>query len=167
MHDEMDSELPSRLVRSERALHQIFLLTLAGKGVLGLIQLATAALLSFGFLDRLPALIQWIVKAELAEDPNDFLAAKLLELAGRAPEADIGFYTIYFSAHGSLHVLVVAALLLGSAWAYPATLAVLCAFVVYQVAEWFTVGGVMLLALSAIDLLVIALTIWEWRQRRG
>jgi uncharacterized membrane protein len=154
------------LGRSGRALHKLFLLTLAGKAALGFIQMATAIFLAFGTLDRLPGLMQVIFQAELAEDPNDFLAAKLLELAGHAPEANTGFYTVYFAAHGALHVLVVAALLMGSAWAYPATLAVLCAFVVYQLAEWSAVGGAMLLVLSAIDLAVIALTIWEWRHKR-
>jgi uncharacterized membrane protein len=152
--------------RSERLFHGLFLLSLAGKGALGLLQLATAALLAFGLLDRLPALAQRLVRAELAEDPNDFLAAKLLELAGRAPSADAGFYTIYFAAHGALHVLVVGALLMGAAWAYPAALAVLCAFVAYQMAEWMTVGGTMLLVLSAIDLAVIALTAREWHHRQ-
>jgi uncharacterized membrane protein len=152
--------------RSDRVLHGLFLLSLAGKATLGLLQLVTSVLLALGVLDRLPGLAQQIVRAELAEDPNDFLAAKILELAGRAPSADAGFFTIYFAAHGALHVLVVAALLMGSAWAYPAALAVLCAFVVYQMAEWASVGGAMLLVLSAVDIAVIALTVREWQLRR-
>lgn len=161
-----DPENAFRRSESARTLHLMFLFTLACKGALGAIQLATAGFLAIGGVDRLPALVQWVVRAELAEDPGDFVAAKLLDLAGRAPTADTGFYTIYFAAHGGLHVLVVAALLFEAAWAYPATLLVLCAFVVYQLAEWVSVGGTMLIVLSAIDLAVIALTLMEWRQRR-
>jgi uncharacterized membrane protein len=42
---------------------------------------------------------------------------------------------------------------------------VLGLFVVYQLAEWYSIGGKMLLVLTAIDLFVIALTYRENRQK--
>jgi len=63
-----------------------------------------------------------------------------------------------------LHVAVVAALLYGARWADYAAIAVLAAFVIYQVLEWFSVGGAMLLVLTAIDLAVIYLTVVEMRR---
>ena len=145
--------------------HRLFLLTLAAKGALGIIQIATAAALALGMADKLPGLAQRIFAAELSQDPTDFIATRLLALAGHVPNSDLTFYTVYFAAHGVLHVGVVALLLFGHAWAYPAAIAVLAGFVVYQMFEWLSVGGTMLLLLSAIDLAVIFLTIREWSAR--
>jgi len=147
--------------------HWLFLLTLAAKGALGVIQLVTAAALALGIADRLPAIAQRLFAAELSQDPDDFLAKWLMALAGQVPGTDLTFYKIYFAAHGLLHVGVVALLLLGHGAAYPAAIAVLAGFVVYQIFEWFHVGGSMLLVLTAIDLAVIALTLTEWKRRAG
>jgi uncharacterized membrane protein len=152
--------------KGEGLIHRFFLLTILGKGFLGLVQLATAAAVFLGVTDHLPTLARSLVAAELAEDPNDFLAARILSLASKLPATDATFYTIYFAAHGLLHVAVVLALLFGSGWAYPSAIIVLCVFIVYQLLEWSTVGGLMLLVLSAIDLLVIYLTLLEWRHLR-
>ncbi len=145
--------------------HRFFILTILAKGLLGLVQLATAAAITLGATRLLPSFAQSLVAAELAEDPNDFLAARILSMVARLPEADTTFYALYFAAHGLLHVAVVAALLFSATWAYPFTLLVLCVFVVYQVFEWTAVGGPLLIVLSAIDLLVIYLTVLEWRHR--
>jgi uncharacterized membrane protein len=146
--------------------HRLFLLTVLAKGALGLIQIATAIALLLGIMNRLPAIIQTLIRNEMATDPTDFVANRLLLLLNALPGVDIQFYTIYFAAHGLLHIVVVAALLIGASWAYPAAIAVLAAFVVYQGVEWLAVGGTMLLVLSAIDLVVITLTLLEWRNRR-
>lgn len=146
--------------------HRLFLVSILAKGALGLIQLATAAAIATGATARLPGVIQWLVSAELAEDPNDFLAARLMSWAGQVSTSDTTFYLVYFSAHGLLHVGIVAALLTEALWAFPVSIAILAVFVGYQVVEWMTVGGVMLPLLSAIDLAVIALTLVEWRHRR-
>ncbi len=143
--------------------HRLFVLTIAAKGVLGVIQLATAMVLYFGALQKLPSFAQWLVRNELAENPTDYIALKILQIAGRAPATDVSFYTTYFAAHGLLHIAVVAALLAGVRWAYHAAIIVLSLFVIYQVVEWFAVGGFMLIVLTVIDLAVIYLTVRERR----
>lgn len=150
---------------SYRLGHDVFVLTLLAKGLLGAVQLFTALLLVLGVGDRLPAIAQWLVKAELAEDPNDPIASRIIDLASRFPGSDMTFYAIYFAAHGVLHLAVVAALFRGLIWSYAAAIVVLFAFVFYQIFSWFSSGGIMLLVLSAIDLLVIFLTYREWAHR--
>ena len=145
--------------------HRLFAVTLFAKAVLGVLQLATAAAIFAGAADRLPALTQWFFRAELAENPNDFLATRAMSLAGVIPTSDLAFYTTYFLAHGGLHIAIVVALLYGAAWAHRAALFVLWAFVIYQLFEWLTVGGVALLVLTAIDLTVIYITVREQRSR--
>ena len=82
--------------------HKLYIFTLVSKAFLGLLQLATAVVLILGFADQMPAFAQWIFKAELAENPTDFLANKIIAAVGILPQTDLSFYKIYFSAHGLL-----------------------------------------------------------------
>lgn len=153
-------------IASQSALvHRVFHLILAGKGVLGVAQLAIGLSVALGVLERLPAVAQALVAKELSEDPGDFLAGRILAAVDAFPESQSTFFALYFSAHGLLHVAVVALLLLGRVWAYPFAVLVLAAFIVYQTYEWFSVGGALLPLLSVIDLVVICLTVLEWRGR--
>lgn len=147
-------------------VHRLFIITVIAKGLLGLTQLLTSAALYFAGLEKLPSIAQWLVQRELSEDPNDFLATQILSLANIAPSSDVSFYTVYFGLHGLLHVAVVGALLSGVRWANHAAIAVLGLFVIYQLFEWYAVGGKMLLVLTAIDLFVIALTYRENQQKQ-
>lgn len=145
--------------------HQVFVVILVSKGLLGILQMVIAGALYFGVMQDLPLYVQFLFQTELAEDPGDFLAAHILALVQLLPAAASDFYTIYFAAHGALHLVVVAALLGGHKWAHQAAIIVLTGFVVYQIFEWFAVGGPMLIVLSVIDLLVIYLTFLESRAR--
>lgn len=148
-------------------VHKIYILTILAKGLLGMLQIAISAALYLGALQYIPRIVQMLVRHELAEDPNDFVASRILSYANVVPTTDIGFYTIYFAMHGLLHIAIVIALLSRVHWANNAAIGVLCIFVIYQLYEWFAVGGVMLLILTAIDLVVIFLTILENRRGRG
>ncbi len=153
------------VVREHDLTHKLFLVTLIAKGVIGLGQLSVSASLALGLFDRMPALLQRLASGELAEDPTDFVAGRVLAMLDGLPTAHSDFYAIYFAAHGLLHVAVVAMLLKGWLWAYPTGIVMLVAFIAYQMSEWMAVGGPMLLVLSAVDVLVIALTVIEWRRR--
>lgn len=144
--------------------HRVFVATLVAKGVLGLIQLMTAVAIFAGLAEKLPTLTKWLFRAELAENPTDFVATHIISLTGVVPTSDLAFYAIYFSAHGALHIAIVIALLYGAAWAHHAAIFVLWAFVAYQMFEWASVGGIALLLLTAIDLAVIYITTREKRR---
>ena len=151
---------------AHKAEHLIFQLTLLGKAALGVLQLGTALAIWLGAAQKAPAIAEWLVRAELAEDPSDFFASKIVALAQGVPGADMTFYGVYFLLHGLLHFGIVAALLYRATWAHLGAVAVLAAFVVYQLGDWWLAGGAMLLVLSAIDMFVIFVTLQEWRHRR-
>ena len=147
--------------------HRLFIVTIAAKGMLGVLQVLIAIVLYLGALQYLPSFAQWLVQNELAENPNDYIALKILQIAGSAPGTGTAFYTTYFAAHGLLHIAAVAALLSGARWANHAAVIVLSIFIIYQVIEWMSVGGLMLIVLTVIDLAVIYLTVREHRQTRS
>lgn len=145
--------------------HRVFILTIIGKAVLGVAQIATAIAVHLGAVQMLPKWMEWVFQRELAEDPKDFLATQLLSIVNQIPNTDVAFYTIYFAAHGVVHVGIVIALLSGIRWANTAAVATLGIFVIYQLFEWLSVGGPTLLILTAIDIIVIVLTIRDHKHR--
>ena len=162
--------LPNRLIRSNHPMptvHKIYIVTILAKGLLGILQIAISAALYFGALQYIPRIVRTMVKHELSEDPDSFIATRILSFANIVPTTDSGFYTIYFAMHGLLHIAIVIALLSRVRWANNAAIGVLFIFVIYQLYEWFAIGGGMLLILTAIDLVVIYLTILENRRGRG
>ena len=131
-----EPEVPCLIPQTDvhRTGHRLFVHTLEAKGLFDLLQLVTAVALQFGVADRPPDLIRPFAQVEVSQDPSDFLAARMLRLAGTVQATGLSFYTLSFVAHGLSHLGVVAALLLGSGLAYPAAVAVLAVFVVCQMA---------------------------------
>lgn len=152
---------------STSATHRLFVLTIVGKGLLGVFQLAAAIAIYLGVLRHVPEVVQWFVASGLTDGPYDVLATYILDQLAGVSASETRFYITYFAAHGALHVGVVAAILWGAKWANTAAVVVLWGFVVFQMWEWFSAGGWMLLVLTAIDLVVIFLTLAENRANRA
>lgn len=146
---------------TERVIYQ---LTLLGKAVLGVLQIGAALAIMLGGVQQVPALARWLVQAELAEDKNDYWASHIMAFAQALPGSDLTFYGVYFLLHGALHIGIVMALLKGAEWAHVAAVAILIAFVLYQMVDWWFKGGTMLLVLSAIDVFVIVITLRQMRR---
>jgi uncharacterized membrane protein len=104
---------------------------------------------------------------ELARDPHDFVARHLLHSASQLSHSTTLFAAIYLLSHGIAKVVLVVALLRERLWAYPWTIALLGAFIVYQIYRLsyrFTVG---LALLTLFDVFLVWLTTIEWRKRRA
>ncbi len=149
-----------------RLAHWMFVVTLLGKGLLGVTQVLAAVAILAGMARYVPGVARWFFGEHLAQHPDNFIASHAIALADSLPSAETGFYAAYFLLHGLLHLGVVVALLAGVLWAYPAAIALLGGFIALQMAEWLHVGGPLLLVLSALDLFVIYLTVIEWQRRK-
>lgn len=149
-----------------RWLHRLFEAGLVAKAVFA----AGEALSGFGLLFAGPSalrrLLEWMTRHELAQDPTDRMALWLRDLAGGVSGDSQHFYAVYLLSHGALKLALVAALAARLSWAYPASMVVLAGFILYQMQEWTLTGSPMLLALSAFDLAMIALTWREFRVMR-
>ncbi|SFM73333.1 DUF2127 domain-containing protein [Thioclava sp. BHET1] len=157
----------SETTRLGRWLHWIFEASLLLKGLF-----AAAETLSGLALLGLPGnavlrFAEWLTQRELTEDPHDAIATALLNAAQQFSIQTQSFYGFYFTSHGALKLVVVILLMRGVLWAYPAALALLSAFVVYQLYLWTHHHAISMLLLSALDILVIALTWREWHARFG
>jgi len=104
----------------------------------------------------------WATNHHLTQDPNDAMALWFRHLATSFPGDLQHFYALYLLGHGALKFAMVIMLARRILWAYPAAMVVLAGFVLYQGLEFVTQGSLVLLALAALDALMIVLVYREW-----
>jgi uncharacterized membrane protein len=111
-------------------------------------------------------LVTTLTQHELSEDPHDVVANFLVDSSHRLTGSGVAFAAAYLLAHGVVKVVLVTALLRNQLWAYPWTIVVLIAFVVYQLYRIALHATVGLIALTVFDLAIIWLTWREYHKRR-
>ncbi|WP_078601730.1 DUF2127 domain-containing protein [Thioclava sp. DLFJ4-1] len=109
----------------------------------------------------------WLTARELREDPNDRIANAFLNAAHHFSIQTQDFYGFYFTSHGLLKLVVVLLLIRGLIWAYPMAIVMMTGFVAYQMYLYSLNHGAGMLALTVLDLVVIALTLREWYVRHS
>jgi len=151
---------------TEKRIHQIFFASVLFKGVHALIEAIGGVAL---YLTSTATIIGWINRfsqGELTEDPNDWVAQKVLEFGRHFSVADHNFYAFYLLSHGLIKGVLVWGLLKEKLWAYPASFAVFSAFIAYQLYRYSFTHDFMLILLSIFDLFVIYLAVHEYRLLR-
>lgn len=153
--------------RAGRWLHWIFEMSLVIKGLLasgeamgglGLLLTPSIAMIKF---------VGWLTRHHLTQNPGEDMAVWAKHLTDTFPAplqqfiAAQHFYAIYMLIHGGIKFTMVFMLAWRIVWAYPMAMAILAAFIVYQLTEFWLHGGPVLLALSGFDAIMIVLV---WRE---
>lgn len=136
------------------------------KGIDGLLEILGGLVLLIVPLRDIRAFLIWITGKELSEDPNDFIATHIVRLAHMLSVSAYNFTIAYLLIHGFVKVFLVVMLLRRHLWAYPTAIAVFSAFGVYQIYQFTFSHSILLLLLTVLDVVVVALTIWEYRRLR-
>jgi uncharacterized membrane protein len=147
-------------------LDRAFEVGIIAKGLNGAAEIVGGLLLLLVTPDQIHRIVRDITQGELSEDPNDVVANYLLHTAGGVSGAGVLFGAIYLLLHGTVKVVLVIALLLNRLWAYPWLIGVLIAFIAYQLYRIALQPSAGLVALTVFDVLVLALTVREWRVQR-
>jgi uncharacterized membrane protein len=137
------------------------------KGVDGALEVIGGAVLLFVRPATLDHLVRSLTQHELSQDPRDFIARHILNSAGRLTHGSTLFAAIYLLSHGIAKVVLVIELLRDRLWAYPAMIALLGAFIAYQLyrlAYRVTVG---LSLLTVFDAFVVWLTWREYQNKHA
>jgi len=144
-----------------KRIHEFFEIGVILKGLNALIEFVLGITLLFV---NVAGIVQDMVNDELVEDPDNFLARHLHPITSQfTPEAQ--FYSaIYLISHGIIKGALVFGLLKGYSWSYPAGLAVLALFVIYQCIQILIHFSIGLILLTIFDLVVMWL-IWEEYKR--
>jgi uncharacterized membrane protein len=144
----------------EKRIHQIFEVSILLKGAHALVECACGIVLAFVSTSAIVRLVNCITQDELVQDPHDFIATHLLGWAQTFSVQAQHFYAFYLLSHGVVKLGLVAGLLKGKHWAYPASLAVLGLFIAYQLYRYSYTHGLGLILLTLFDMVVIGL-IWH------
>lgn len=152
--------------REEKAIHDVFLVSVWIKGLVGLVQVASGIFLLVVSQASLVEFAIRLTTPELSEDPQDLIATFLRNSAAHWAAGTQLFASIYLIIHGAIKILLVAGLLRRKMWSYPASMWVLGAFIVYQCYRYTLTHSVWLLLLTALDVVVVLLIHHEYRLRK-
>lgn len=156
--------MPNLNKQEVKIIHYIFDFGLILKGINGILEIAAGILLYFFNEQKIVSFITFITNNELTEDPNDKIAnfvlqtARALSLPGRI------FASLYFFSHGIIKLGLIAAMLKKKSWSYPLAMVVFGLFIVYQMYKYFLHPSAWLVVASAIDVVVIAATWFEYQR---
>ncbi|MDR3570795.1 MAG: DUF2127 domain-containing protein [Candidatus Pacebacteria bacterium] len=142
-----------------KRIHEFFEIGVILKGLNAAAELLLGILFLFV---NVSGIIQKMIGDELIEDPDNFLARHLHSLTAHfTPQAEY-YSAIYLISHGIIKIFLVFGLLRGYVWSYPASLAVLVLFVVYQCMQILMTFSIGMIALTVFDLIVMWLIWEEW-----
>ncbi|KAA0682503.1 DUF2127 domain-containing protein [Neorhizobium sp. P12A] len=147
----------------ERRIHQIFEIGVWLKGAHALIECIGGLLLYVVSTETIAAWVNAVTQDELLEDPNDFIAGHLSQMANHFSVGSEHFYAFYLLSHGLIKLLLVVGLLRGKLWSYPASLVALGSFTVYQLYRYSYTYSSGLLVLTFFDAIVMILIWHEWK----
>ena len=150
------------------ALDKTFKIGLVLKGLDGVLEVIGGLLLLFVSPSSIQHLVRALTAHELSEDPHDLVARYLLHTTAHLSHGTTLFGAIYLLSHGLSKIVLVALVLRDKLWAYPWLIALLLAFIAYQLyqitAVHFSAG---LAALTVFDAFLVWLTWREYRAKRG
>jgi uncharacterized membrane protein len=149
------------------ALDKTFKIGLVLKGLDGVLEIAGGLLLLFLSPHAIEHIVRTLTAHELSEDPHDLIARYLLHTASHLTTSTTLFGAVYLLSHGVTKVVLVVLVLRDKLWAYPWLIALLLAFIAYQLyritAVHFSAG---LTALTVFDIALVWLTWREYRSKR-
>jgi uncharacterized membrane protein len=137
------------------------------KGLDGVLEIVGGLLLFLVKPETISRIISALTQHELSEDSHDLVARALVRLADQVSADSQVFAGVYLLSHGVIKVFLVEALLRGRLWAYPTAIVFFALFIAYQMYRYYLGSTVGMIALSLLDLVVIALTWLEYRRLKG
>ena len=150
-------------IKTDKEIRQLFFISVALKGVASLAEIVSGLVVLFVPVSFFTDFAIYYAQGELLEEPGDFIASHLLQLAQQFSLASGTFIAFYLLSRGIIKFGLVVALLKERLWAYPASLAVLGLFVAYQVYQIALTRSVLIILLTLFDLIVIY---FIWREYR-
>jgi len=148
---------------NERVIHRIFEVSVLLKGAHALIECVGGIALYAVKTATISTLVRLATQSELVEDPNDLVATYLLQAAQNFSLNTKQFYAFYLLSHGVVKLFLVIGLLRNRLWSYPASLAALALFIVYQLYRFSYTYAPGLIVLTVFDVFVMVLIWHEYR----
>ncbi len=150
----------------EKNVHVAFEISLALKGAFALVEIVAGIFAYFVTRQFLLDVMHAITQTELTEDPRDFVANYLLHAAQGLSVSSQYFTAFYLLSHGVIKLWLIIGLWRKKRGYYPVAIAVFGLFILYQVYRYSFTHSLSLLLITALDVVVIGLTWFEYRHLR-
>lgn len=151
---------------TEKNIHLIFEISLFLKGFDAIVETVGGIFAYFVTQKFLFNVIQFVASGELTEDPRDAIVKTLMNSINQFSGGMQHFIAFYLIIHGAVKLWLVIGLLRRKLWYYPTALVVFFLFIVYQLYQFSFNHSVWLLVLTGLDIIVIILTVHEYRYLR-
>lgn len=148
---------------SEKYVHFAFEASLWIKGIFALIEISGGVAAYFVTQQFLVEIASAVTQGELTEDPHDLVANYLLHSAQNLSIGAQNFTAFYLFSHGAIKLWLIVGLLREKLWYYPTAMVVFGLFILYQLYRFGSTHSLLLLLITAVDVVVIALTWHEYR----
>ncbi|AGV72957.1 DUF2127 domain-containing protein [Lactococcus cremoris] len=152
-----------KVKNKEELLDVSFNAMLLGKSIFAFVEFLSGLLLIFIPLDLIKSTIQHLA-ASIAFAP---LSSMITNSGERLTSDATLFAVIYLLLHGALKLVTLALLWRKILWSYPLSIVLLVGFITYQMFEFFNHGSISMLVLCVVDLVMIALTLLEYRKLKA
>src|SRR5258708_36532491 len=145
-------------------MHATFEVGVILKGLDGVLQIASGALLLFLNPGQIRHAVVLLTRHTLSRDPDDLVANYLVRAADQLSVSHQLFASLYLLLHGVVKIVLVWALLRPRLWAYPPAILIFAPFSAYQIYQFVISHSIVMLVLTILDFVVIALT-WPEHSR--
>ena len=155
--------IPMTTTSEEHTIHRLFEFTLTLKAFYSIIEILGSVLV---FLINRTYLVNTILsftQDELSEDPKDWIAHYLITTANTFSISSQQFIAFYLLSHGVVKLFLIVGLFKKKLWAYPTSVVIFGMFIIYQLYRYSFMHSVWLLLLTLFDIIIILLTIHEYR----
>jgi uncharacterized membrane protein len=152
---------------TEKNIHFTFKISLILKGVYSFVEIVIGTLTIFATKTFIISTTLFFLRGELAEQPRDFLTNYFWTLANNISLSVKYFLAFYLLVHGIIKLLLIIGLMKKKFWAYPTSIIVFSLFILYELYRYFNTYSLWLLLLLILDLIVVTLTIYEYRYMKS
>jgi uncharacterized membrane protein len=146
-----------------RLRHRAFQVGILLKGLDGTLEVVIGTGLLVTTRQALRGIVRLATRGELIEDPDDFFSNLAVHQASHLSTSTQHFAGAYLLGHGIVKVVLAIGLLRGLRWSYPTALAVLAAFIFYQVYRLYHTHSLALVAFTVLDMVIVLLIWLEWK----
>ena len=147
----------------EKTFRLLFRISLLLKTAFSLLEIVGGVLAYFISQQYLLHLVTTITQEELTEDPRDFVAHLLIQSAQQLSVSAQHFAAFYLLSHGVIKTFLIVGLLREKLWYYPLSILVFGIFVAYQLFRFQVTHSLWLLAITILDIVVIAMAWHEYQ----
>jgi uncharacterized membrane protein len=148
---------------AESRIHLLFQVSLLVKGAFALLEVAAGAVVYVVDADFAADFVSELAQAWLAHDLPDYVAPYLAQAANGWSPGSQHFVGFYLLSHGVVKGVLIGGLLRRKLGYYPLSIGVFALFAAYQLFRYQETHSAWLLALTVLDMVIIWLTLQEYR----